>query len=285
MGIDGSTAQGLGIGQLDWRESNFKDLDLGKLKVNEVKSLVRVAPLNTLEVLSELINLDNRKGVRALQSTIIRRLEDEENRLRKREILLEEENKLWAAGYRMVGGLDEAGRGPLAGPVVAACVVFSPGTYIEGIDDSKKLSPDNRDRLFDIIMDRALAVGVGRVDSKDIDRINILNATALAMERAVSQCYPDIDFLLVDAMKADFPVPYTSLIKGDARSHSIAAASIIAKVTRDREMLKWHEEYPQYGFDGHKGYGTNSHMESIRKEGLCPIHRRTFTHKIVDNEG
>ena len=158
-------------------------------------------------------------------------------------------------GYHNIGGLDEAGRGPLAGPVVAACVVFSPGTYIDGIDDSKKLSPAKRDKLFDIIMNEAKAVGIGRVDAQEIDQVNILEATRLAMEQAVLKCYPNIEFLLIDAMDLRLPVPSTSLVKGDSRSHSIAAASIIAKVTRDREMLKWHQKYPQYGFDDHKAMG------------------------------
>ena len=185
-------------------------------------------------------------------------------------------------GYHNIGGLDEAGRGPLAGPVVAACVVFSPGTYIDGIDDSKKLSPAKRDKLFDIIMDKAKAVGIGRVESQEIDKMNIFKATRLAMEQAVLQCGSHIEFLLIDAMDLQLPVPYTSLVKGDSRSHSIAAASIIAKVTRDREMLNWHQKYPQYGFADHKGYGTSRHIEAIQKYGLCPIHRRSFTYKIIN---
>ncbi len=256
-------------------------MGISELSIVEVKDLIRQSSLEELQGLLDLVKLDDRKGIRALQSTILRRFKEEEERINKKRILLEQENRLWAMGYRWVGGVDEAGRGPLAGPVVAACVVFSPSTYIDGIDDSKKLSPASRDRLFNIIMDKAEAVGIGCIDAQEIDRVNILEATRLAMELAVSKCYPNVDFLLIDAMDGQFPVPYTSMVKGDARSHSIAAASIIAKVTRDREMLKWHERYPQYGFDSHKGYGTSSHIESIKKNGLCPIHRRTFTHKIL----
>ncbi|HZJ58545.1 MAG TPA: ribonuclease HII, partial [Clostridia bacterium] len=157
-----------------------------------------------------------------------------------------------------------------------------PDTYIDGVNDSKKLSPSKREKLFQIIMDKAKAVGVGRVGPREIDRINILEATRLAMEYAASQCYPDIDFLLVDAMDGNFPVPYSPIIKGDNRSHSIAAASIVAKVTRDREMAQWHRKYPQYGFNRHKGYGTGGHMDKIRQIGPCSIHRRSFIHKLVN---
>lgn len=257
-------------------------MNIDKLTIVEVKELINSSSTEELNRLLELVKQDSRKGIRNLYRTILRRIEDEQNRIKKREILLEEENKLWAMGYHNIGGLDEAGRGPLAGPVIAACVVFSPETYIEGIDDSKKLSPAKRDKLFDIIMARAKAVGIGRVDAQEIDEMNIFEATRLAMEQAVSQCYPNIDFLLVDAMELELPVPSASLVKGDSRSHSIAAASIIAKVTRDREMLKWHQKYPQYGFDNHKGYGTSRHIEAIQKYGLCPIHRRSFTYKIIN---
>lgn len=257
-------------------------MEINELSIVEVRKLIRESSSEELYRLLELTKLDHRKGIRALHATILRKLKEDEDRIKKKEILLREENNLWAMGYTRVGGLDEAGRGPLAGPVVAACVVFSPGVYIDGIDDSKKLSPAKREKLFDIIMNRAKVVGIGRIDHKEIDRINILEATRLAMEKAVVKCHPNIDFLLVDAMDAQFPVPYTSLIKGDAISHSIAAASIIAKVTRDREMIKWNEEYPQYGFDSHKGYGTSSHIEAIKGNGLCPIHRRSFTRNIIE---
>lgn len=257
-------------------------MSIDKLTIVEVKELIHNSSTGELNRLLELVKQDRRKGVRNLYGTILRRIEDEQKRIKKKEMLLKEESKLWAMGYHNIGGLDEAGRGPLAGPVVAACVVFSPGTYIDGIDDSKKLSPAKRDKLFDIIMNEAKAVGIGRVDAQEIDQVNILEATRLAMEQAVLKCYPNIEFLLIDAMDLRLPVPSTSLVKGDSRSHSIAAASIIAKVTRDREMLKWHQKYPQYGFDDHKGYGTSSHIEAIQKYGLCPIHRSSFTYKIIN---
>lgn len=258
------------------------DLDIKRLSIHEIKELVQFSTLEDLRVLLELIKLDDRKGVRTLQRVILKRFEDEEARLKRRKVLLEEERKLWAMGYEFVGGLDEAGRGPLAGPVVAACVVFEPDTYIDGVNDSKRLTPAKREKYFEMIMEKARIVGIGRVDPKEIDSINILEATRTAMEHAVSQCYPDIDFLLVDAMDGNFSVPYIPLIKGDSRSHSIAAASIVAKVIRDREMDEWHKKYPQYGFNKHKGYGTGSHIDVIRQIGPCPIHRRTFIHKLID---
>src|SRR5690554_6802358 len=189
------------------------DLDIKRLNISEIKELVQLSSLEDLRVLSELVRSDDRKGVRTLQRVIHKRFMDEEARIRRRKTLLEEESKLWAMGHECIGGLDEAGRGPLAGPVVAACVVFEPYTYIDGVNDSKRLTPAKREEYFELIMKKAKTVGIGRVDPVEIDRINILEATRTAMEHAVSQCYPDIDFLLVDAMDGNFTVPYIPLIK------------------------------------------------------------------------
>ncbi|MFO7295601.1 MAG: ribonuclease HII [Clostridia bacterium] len=203
--------------------------------------------------------------------------------------ILVEDIKFWDMGYTLVGGVDEVGRGPLAGPVVAACVILPKEVLIEGIvdssfviRDSKRLSPLRRERLYDVIMSKAIAVGIGRVEPEEIDRINILNAARKAMEQAVLACHPSPDCLLIDALELEScSIPQFSLVKGDVRSQAIAAASIIAKVTRDREMVRWAEVYPQYGFEKHKGYGTKQHIESIKKFGLSPIHRRTFCEKFV----
>lgn len=186
------------------------------------------------------------------------------------------EDDLGRRGYRLVAGLDEAGRGPLAGPVVAACVVLRPGERIPGIDDSKKLTEKKRDELVRIICECALDFGVGVAGPREIDRINILEATKLAMRLAVEDLKAPPDFLLIDALALELDIPQKPLIKGDARSASIAAASIIAKTTRDRIMLGLHAEYPEYGFDRHKGYGCQSHMDAIRKHGPCPVHRKSF---------
>jgi ribonuclease HII len=180
-------------------------------------------------------------------------------------------------GYRVVAGIDEAGRGPLAGPVVAAAVVLGPGVDLPGVNDSKKLSPSVRDELYQTIMDRALAVGVGSSDQAVIDRVNILQATLLAMGQAVSQLALPPDYLLIDGISTiPLSIPQKTIKQGDSASISIAAASIIAKVTRDRLMEEYDRQYPGYGFAGHKGYGCASHLAAIAALGPCPIHRRTF---------
>jgi ribonuclease HII len=190
-------------------------------------------------------------------------------------------------GSLRIAGLDEAGRGPLAGPVVAAAVVVPPSFSVEGVIDSKKLSEKKRSLFYDKIFSHADGVGVGIVDEKEIDRLNILRASLLAMARAVADLPADPDHLLIDGtfqipedqiLENQIPadVPQTAIPKGDAKSISIAAASIIAKVTRDRLMMQYHREYPEYGFDRHKGYPTRAHREAIKQHGISAIHRRSF---------
>jgi ribonuclease HII len=198
----------------------------------------------------------------------------EQTRIEK---LLLWERKLWNAGYRFIAGIDEAGRGPLAGPVVAAAVVFSPEPYISQVDDSKRISPKLRYELAQVIKKTALAIGVGIVGEKEIDRINIREASLLAMRLAVEDLSLIPDYALVDGR--DTPAlgtRTTVLIKGDRISFSIAAASIIAKVTRDQEMIAYHRNYPDYGFDRHKGYATRYHLQALQRHGPCPIHRSSF---------
>lgn len=180
-------------------------------------------------------------------------------------------------GYKTIAGIDEAGRGPLAGPVVAAAVILPPGLYLDGVDDSKKLSPQTRELLYDIIMDQAISVGIGIGTPELIDRINILQATRYAMCTAVEQLMPVPDYLLIDGItKIDFLCPQKTVKKGDSLSLSIAAASIIAKVSRDRMMIELDTVHPGYGFAAHKGYGCSSHMEAIRRLGPTAVHRFTF---------
>jgi len=192
------------------------------------------------------------------------------------------ETRAWARGARAVAGVDEAGRGPLAGPVVAAAVILDPDRPVPGVADSKVLSPARRETLFDEIHAHARAVGVAAVDHTEIDRINILQATLRAMARAVANLSeaPDFlqpDYLLIDALTLpDAPFPQEGIVKGDALSVSIAAASIIAKVTRDRMMAELDGRYPGYGFALHKGYPTDAHRRAIRRLGPCPVHRMTF---------
>jgi ribonuclease HII len=187
------------------------------------------------------------------------------------------EKKAREQGFSIIAGIDEAGRGPLAGPVVSAAVILPDSFSIPGITDSKKLTPKKRDKFYQEIYDQAVSIGVGIVEPDEIDRINILQAALLSMKLAADELTPQPDFLLIDG-KFTIPsdLPQQAVIKGDSLSISIGAASIIAKVTRDRIMEKYHKEYPQYGFSGHKGYPTKAHKEAVKKFGPCPIHRRTF---------
>lgn len=228
-------------------------------------------------LLKDARNSVNKIG-KDLEKKLDRHLKEKE-RIKK---LWHYENELIRIGVRRIAGIDEAGRGPLAGPVVAAAVILPQDLFIEGIDDSKKISEPKREALFDIIQEKALAVGIGIVENEVIDQINILNATKLAMKKAVADLKVQPEYLLIDAVKlADIHIKQYALVKGESKSISIAAASIIAKVTRDRIIRKYDELYPQYGFAKHKGYGTKEHYESIEKYGLTGIHRKSFLKKIV----
>lgn len=194
---------------------------------------------------------------------------------------LEFENKVISSGYSAVCGVDEAGRGPLAGPVCAAAVILPQNTVIGGVNDSKKLSEKKREQLFDVITEKALAYCVSWASVEEIEEINILNAAMLAMKRAVEGLSIKADFALIDGNKTpDLDIPAYPIVKGDARSMSIAAASILAKVSRDRLMYEYDTKYPQYNFAKHKGYGTTLHREMILKYGPCEIHRPSFLKKI-----
>lgn len=187
------------------------------------------------------------------------------------------EKKAASSGFLLVAGVDEAGRGPLAGPVVSAAVILPAGFSVAGVNDSKKLSAAKRERLFDDIHSQALSVGVGIADHEEIDRLNILQASLLSMVRAVEHLSAKPDFLLIDGIfTLPSPLPQAPIKKGDSLSVSIAAASIIAKVTRDRLMDRYALEYPQYGFEKHKGYPTKMHRETIARFGACHIHRKSF---------
>ncbi|WP_411349711.1 ribonuclease HII [Paenibacillus sp. WLX2291] len=196
--------------------------------------------------------------------------------------LLNYERECWAAGYEHVAGVDEVGRGCLFGDVVAAAVIMPQEILIEGVTDSKKLSDKKREQLYTQIMDQALAVGIGHISAAIVDEINIKQAARLAMKIALEQLTVSPNYILVDAEKVDLPQPQRSIIKGDANSHSIAAASIIAKVTRDRLCAgEWEEQYPGYGIAGHKGYATKLHRERILELGVTPLHRRSFLGNLL----
>ncbi len=198
---------------------------------------------------------------------------------------LEYENKAYEQGYKTICGVDEAGRGPLAGPVYACAVILPKGHIVEGVNDSKKLSEKKREILYDKIIDECLCFSIGIATEKEIDEINILQATFLAMKRAVDGLEIKPDLALIDGnKKPGLDIDEWDIVKGDAKSANISAASVIAKVSRDRFMLELAEKYPQYQFEKHKGYGTKLHYEMIEKYGVSPVHRKTFLKKIINNE-
>lgn len=187
------------------------------------------------------------------------------------------EREARSCGYSQIAGVDEVGRGPLAGPVVSAAVILPDNFTVTGVADSKRLSPKARQRLYEEIYSHALTVGIGIVDPVEIDRINILQASLVSMAMAVKNLAPAADCLLIDGQyRIGLDMPQKTIVKGDSRSVTIGAASIVAKVTRDRIMEKYCTEYPEYGFSGHKGYPTKAHISAIRDYGWCPIHRRSF---------
>ena len=201
--------------------------------------------------------------------------EKEEQRLLE---LKKIDKQYYDMNMKYVCGIDEAGRGPLAGPVVVASVIMKPDSMIEGVNDSKKISEKKREKLYELITNEAISYGVGIITQEEIDDINILQATKKGLTNSLNSMDIKPDMILVDALKGidTLGIPYLSIIKGDATSYSIAAASIIAKVTRDRIMREWDKVYPEYGFATHKGYGTAKHIEAISQYGLCPLHRRSF---------
>lgn len=206
------------------------------------------------------------------------RLEKQKKRLAEMRV---REQELHRQGYVNVAGVDEVGRGPLAGPVVAAAVILPHDFDVLGIDDSKKLSEKRREELYEVITEKAVAWGIGMADHETIDEINILQAAKLAMKRALAEL-EDVDYITFDAMKIeDIDIPQESVIKGDSKILAIAAASIVAKVTRDRMMMEYAKQYPGYGFEKNKGYGTKAHYEGISEHGICPIHRRSFLKKVL----
>ena len=243
--------------------------------IKEIKECL--ATINRLDhpLFEELI-LDGRAGVQAAISKRKRELQkqvDEDLRLEK---MLAYEKELYAQGIHLIAGVDEVGRGPLAGPVVAAAVVLPENCKIPGLNDSKKIPKSKHYAIYQAVLDHALSVGIGIKDNQVIDQVNIYEATKLAMLEAIQELDPQPQHLLIDAMKLALPISQTSIIKGDANSLSIAAASIVAKVTRDQMMATYDQEYPGYDFAQNAGYGTSNHLEGLKRHGVTPIHRRSF---------
>ena len=198
--------------------------------------------------------------------------------------MLQYEKEFLSQGKKLIAGIDEAGRGPLAGPVVVASVIMPLDNVIDGINDSKKLSEKKRNLLFEQIKQVAISYHIEVIDEKVIDEINILNATKQGMKNCIDKLETKPDVVFIDAVKIDSDVQTVSIIKGDAKSYSIAAASILAKVYRDNLMLQYHEQYPIYNFAKHKGYGTKMHIDAIKQYGICPIHRRTFVKNFYEQK-
>ena len=206
-----------------------------------------------------------------------------EKEIERLNLLKEEEVKLYENNIEYICGIDEAGRGPLAGPVVVGAVILPKDSFIEGVNDSKKISEKKREKIYEQILEEAISYSVGIVDQKTIDEINILNATKLGVKIALEGLKQRPDVIMVDALNNmdTLGIPYISVVKGDAKNYSIAAASIIAKVTRDRIMKEWDEIYPIYGFSKHKGYGTAEHIRIIKENGPCILHRKSFIKNFV----
>lgn len=243
--------------------------------IKEVKE--RLAMIDELDhpLFEELI-LDGRAGVQAAISKRKRELQkqvDEDLRLEK---MLAYEKELYTQGIQLIAGVDEVGRGPLAGPVVAAAVILPKACKIPGLNDSKKIPKSKHKEIYEAVLQNAVAIGIGIKDNQVIDQVNIYEATKLAMMEAIGQLEPQPQHLLIDAMRLDLPISQTSIIKGDANSLSIAAASIVAKVTRDQMMEEFDREYPGYDFAQNAGYGTSNHLAGLNQLGVTPIHRRSF---------
>jgi|BioPla2DNA2_1021312.scaffolds.fasta_scaffold04783_14 ribonuclease HII len=254
-----------------------------ELSVQSIDKKLKEVSYNELPNFLEEISGDSRIGVQKLIKKYEKKYKDYQLELERIKEISKYENNYYNKGLEYIAGVDEAGRGPLAGPVVAAAVILPKDAVILGINDSKKLSLIKREELFEIINKEALSISIGIIDPQTIDRINILQATFKAMRKAIDGLSIRPDMILVDGNNSitDISIPQKKIIKGDQKSISIAAAAIVAKVTRDRLMDEFHKLYNDYGFNKHKGYGTKEHIEAIKKYGLCPIHRLSFTSNLL----
>lgn len=243
--------------------------------IKEVKE--RLAMIDELDhpLFEELI-YDARAGVQSAINKRKRELQKQVEEDLRLEKMLAYEKELYAQGVQLIAGVDEVGRGPLAGPVVAAAVILPENCKIPGLNDSKKIPKSKHQAIYQAVLNQALSIGIGVKDNRIIDQVNIYEATKLAMLEAIQELEPQPQHLLIDAMKLDLPISQTSIIKGDANSLSIAAASIVAKVTRDQMMTAYDQDYPGYDFAQNAGYGTSKHLEGLEKQGVSPIHRRSF---------
>lgn len=257
-------------------------VDFQQLTLAEIKEKIKGVSPEEWSDLSQLLQADSRKGVQNLALSLQKKLafrEKEKNRLT---LLQKRETELRAQGYQLIAGLDEAGRGPLAGPVVAASVIWPAKFFLPGLDDSKKMGSERRESLAGEIKKMAVAWAIGIANQQEIDQINIREATKKAMQRAVAALKVEPDYLLIDALELELALPQESVIKGDQKCASIAAASIIAKTERDRLMVLLDYFYPQYGFKKHKGYGTAEHWVALQLYGPSAVHRRSFLKNLAE---
>ena len=254
--------------------------------ISEIKEFLGNCSMEELPEQMKQFEADSRKGVQTALASFRKKYEKHQQELARLDEILTYERGLWEAGYGLIAGIDEVGRGPLAGPVVAAAVILPKECKIEGVNDSKKLSAKKREELYDIILEKAVSYGIGVVSNERIDEINILQATYEAMREALSQLQPKADYILADAVTIPMvSTPQRGIIKGDAKSMSIGAASVVAKVYRDRMMEAYEEVYPGYGFASNKGYGAAEHIDGIKRQGITPIHRRTFVKNFLPQDG
>lgn len=247
-----------------------------KMTVSEIKEQLQLIT-NPDDDFLLACQADERKGVQTAVKQWHKKQKAKQELYDRYKTMNQLEEQAYAAGYQFVAGIDEVGRGPLAGPVVSAAVILDNHQQILGLNDSKKLSLSKRHELFAEIEEKALAIGVGIIPAEEIDRYNILEATKLAMKQAVAKLSKQPELLFVDAVRLQTPIPQHTIIKGDMKSNSIAAASIIAKVTRDKMMIEYDKEYPGYGFANNAGYGTKEHLNGLELLGATPIHRQSFS--------
>ncbi|WP_096189146.1 ribonuclease HII [Evansella halocellulosilytica] len=248
-----------------------------KYTINEIKEKLKYINDEDDPFFIE-VHQDTRKGVQHVIQLWNKKREQERALKEQFYDMRRYEESLWKEGYQFIGGVDEVGRGPLAGPVIASCVILSEDFFLPGLTDSKKLTKAKREHYYEVIKEHAKAVGVGTASAAEIDKHNIYEATKLAMQRAIENTNVNIDYLLLDAMSLPNTIPQTPLVKGDAKSISIAASSVVAKVTRDHYMTALGREYPEYGFENHMGYGTSDHLTALHKYGIVENeHRLSFT--------
>ena len=246
-----------------------------KYTISQIKEIL--SSIHSIEdPMFQQLSLDMRKGVQTALKSCQKRIEKEQKRAEHFIEMQYYERLAYQEGASFIAGVDEVGRGPLAGPVVAAAVILPKNIEDLGFDDSKKLSSSKREEIYRLIQEKAIAIGIGIVDADIIDQVNIYQASRLAMQQAVSELKIQPDYLLIDAMKIDVNTPQIGIIKGDAKSISIASASIVAKQVRDQMMREFDELYPGYDFSNNAGYGTPKHLEGLKSKGICPIHRKTF---------